>query len=109
MTRAYESKELQKEAGITPRQMDLWYRRGWLQPIDRKGAGSGVPHAWPEETVKKAVLMGRLLRAGFIVRRAEEIASDYMKFNVTDGYQIVRLETGMALELAFTASGVKLP
>jgi hypothetical protein len=78
MSSVYSSKELQAMAGITGRQMDSWHRRGWLPSLERNGVGSGVPIDWPEDTVRKAVLMGRLLSAGFNLERAHSLAMQFL-------------------------------
>lgn len=72
---AYTSKDLQMRASITARQMDHWFRRGWLISLDRlPEEGSGRPIEWPERTVRKAILMSALIKAGFEPERAHEIA-----------------------------------
>jgi hypothetical protein len=76
---AYTSKEIQTKAGITGRQMDHWYRHGWLISFERrKGDGSGTPIEWPERTMRKAVLMGILIGSGFTPIRAHNLAEDYL-------------------------------
>jgi hypothetical protein len=80
---AYDSKQLQKRANITARQMDHWYRRGWLVTFERLPQdGSGTPIEWPERTVRKAVLMGHLVRSGFRPEKANQIAEHSLKRKV---------------------------
>lgn len=72
---SYDSKLLQRTANITGRQMDHWYRKGWLISFDRpEGAGTGVPMEWPIRTVRKATMMSALVKAGFVPERAHQIA-----------------------------------
>jgi hypothetical protein len=61
-------------AGITYRQLDYWCRQGWLKPTlvldDGTHApagefGSGVPRRWPWSEITVALLMRRLIAAGF--------------------------------------------
>jgi hypothetical protein len=76
---SYSSKELCSRARITKRQMDNWYRMGWLAPFERdEKAGSGTPLEWPTQTFEKAKLMSRLIRVGFKVQEASEIADRLM-------------------------------
>jgi len=75
--------------------MDHWYRAGYLEPFDRSNLGSGTPMVWPERTLKKAVLMGRLTRAGFIPKRAHELAD--LTLNA-EGVEVVGLN--------YTARGI---
>jgi len=71
----YTSKELCAQASITHRQMDSWYRNGWLAPYGRSERdSSGTPLDWSISTVAKAVLMGRLVRVGFRPAKAHELA-----------------------------------
>jgi hypothetical protein len=76
---SYSSKELQNQAGITGRQMDHWYRHGWLVSFERHSDdGSGTPIEWPERTLRKAILMGILIGSGFTPIRAHDLAERYL-------------------------------
>lgn len=88
----YDSKALQKRAGITGRQMDHWYRKGWLISFDRpNGTGSGVPIDWPIRTVRKAVIMSALIKAGFVPERAHQIAEKNLNRPVSSYPYTVRV------------------
>lgn len=72
---SYTSKELCERAGITARQMDHWFRRGWLVSFARReNEKSGHPIEWPLRTMRKAVLMNALITAGLKPERAHKIA-----------------------------------
>jgi hypothetical protein len=96
---AYSSKELCQRAGITPRQMDHWQRRGWIRPFDRTSQGSGVPMEWPTLALKKATLMGRLGRTGIGPQRAHEIATTYLSYAPNGEPCRIRLEIGIELRI----------
>lgn len=103
---AYDSKELQRLAGITGRQMDYWYKRYWLVSFERKTEeGSGVPLEWPTRTVRKAIIMGRLVKAGFVPEKAHEIAEWYLTRVPPGGRQIKVIGKGiqMAINLEETS------
>lgn len=81
---SYSSTELQQYARITGRQMDHWYRRGWLISFDRRpNDGSGVPIEWTERTVRKALIMSCLVRAGFVPERAHDLSQRYLNRSTT--------------------------
>jgi hypothetical protein len=99
----FDSAALQTLAGITPRQMNHWLSRGWLEPLDRQGAGSGVPIAWPERSANKAVLMGRLVRAGFIPMRAHQVAEACLNdVNVSATSRGFKIGEGVYLRLTLS-------
>jgi|SRR5579859_485429 len=98
---AYTSKDLQRAANITVRQMDHWYRRGWLEPFDRpQGSGTGIPLEWPERTVRKAIFMSNLINVGFRPERAHYIVEDYRRWNPTPSCPYI-LKIGNGLSLVF--------
>jgi hypothetical protein len=72
---SYSSAELQERAGITARQMDHWYHKGWLVSFDRRpGDGSGVPLEWSSRECDKATIMSNLIGAGFTPESAHDLA-----------------------------------
>jgi hypothetical protein len=99
---SYTSKELCSRARITNRQMDYWYRMGWLKPFERhKDAGSGTPIEWPTRTFEKANLMSRLVRAGFKIQAAHEVADRLMNDSTarTDSMHDIDLGDNIRLRL----------
>jgi hypothetical protein len=72
------SKELIALSGITHRQLDHWWHKGWLIPAERRHDVSGIPLEWPDEQASKAILMGRLIRAGISPESANLIACEHM-------------------------------
>lgn len=65
-------------AAITARQADYWTRKGYLHAVDEDAPGSGHPRTWAPTEVHVAVLMHDLLRAGFHVGAAAELAREYV-------------------------------
>jgi hypothetical protein len=74
----HSSSTLQAYAGITDEQMAYWRRHGWIKPTEETDFGSGTAFRWSRNTVHKAMLMGRLVRAGFPSSRAHEVAEAYL-------------------------------
>ena len=58
----------------TPRQLSFWVERGWLRP---EGGGKGHPWRWPDTEWAVAVLMARLVAAGFHHNVAADVARIY--------------------------------
>lgn len=97
---AYTSKELQTRASITGRQMDHWFRRGWLISFDRKPEeGSGIPIEWSERAVRKAVLMSGLVKAGFNPERAHQIAEKAMNRTIVSYPYSLRIGTHLTITI----------
>jgi hypothetical protein len=97
---AYDSKQLQQRAKITARQMDHWHRQGWLVTFERlPEEGSGRPMEWPDRTMRKAILMGHLTRAGFVPARAHQIAEHNLKRTVTSYPFSVRIGDHLAITI----------
>lgn len=102
---AYTSKELQTRASITSRQMDHWFKRGWLISFDRKPEeGSGIPIEWPERAVRKAILMNAFVKAGFNPERAHQIAEKAM--NRSTVYYPFSLRIGAHLTVTIFGEGI---
>ena len=66
--------------GISYRQLDFWVRQGYLKPTH--GGGSGVPREWPEEEVRVAEAMARLVAAGFRPAVAAKVARGEVELDV---------------------------
>ena len=104
----YDSKALQRSAGITGRQMDHWYRKGWLISFDRNPEqGSGVPIEWPIRTVRKAILMSALIKAGFVPERAHQIAEKNLnRPNMTQGSYPWSVRVGAHIVITIMGEGI---
>jgi hypothetical protein len=67
-----------KRAGITYRQLDYWIGNGWIQPSrepsKRGSIGSGVPRIWPDDEIRVAIIMGRIVNAGLAPAVAAVVA-----------------------------------
>jgi hypothetical protein len=61
-----------RRTGCTYRQLDHWTRRGWLHPTG--GGGFGLRRAWPEEEIRVARTMRRLVDVGLIPAAAAVVA-----------------------------------
>ena len=59
-------------AGISYRQLDFWVRRGYLRPVHV--GGSGTYRQWPDEEVRVAKEMARLVVAGVSPALAARVA-----------------------------------
>jgi DNA-binding transcriptional MerR regulator len=59
-------------AGITARQVDHWVRKDYLRPYHEGGTGN--PREWPTRELAIAMLMKRLIDAGFTPAAAHEVA-----------------------------------
>ena len=71
------TRHVRDELGISYRQLDYAVRAGYLKPERHwKGRswGSGSPRVWPEEEIRVARLMGRLITAGLSLETAHAIA-----------------------------------
>jgi hypothetical protein len=70
--------DLLKRAGITYRQLDYWIGNGWIRPErepSKKGTiGSGVPRTWPDDEIRAAIIMGRVVKAGLAPAIAAMVA-----------------------------------
>ncbi|WP_289009121.1 MerR family transcriptional regulator [uncultured Thermomonospora sp.] len=64
--------KLADAAGITYRQLDNWCRSGYLNP--HGGEGTGKARDFPPGEVQVAILMGRLVHAGFTPEAAHTVA-----------------------------------
>jgi len=64
--------DMQRETGLTYRQLDHWTRRGWLTP-DNAHAGTGTSRLWNRSDLLVGRLMAHLGAAGF----APDIAYDH--------------------------------
>ncbi len=77
----------------TPRQLAFWIERGWLHP---EGGGKGHPWTWPEQEWAVAVLMARLVAAGFHHGTAADIARAHLTrggpVDLAPGVQLVSVE-----------------
>ena len=58
--------------GISYRQLDFWVRRGYLHPVH--AGGSGTYRHWPDEEVRVAKEMARLVAVGIPPSLAVRIA-----------------------------------
>jgi DNA-binding transcriptional MerR regulator len=65
-------------AGITYRNLDYWLRRGFIdldpEHPDPTGRGSGYPRRFTPQEADRFVLLARLVRAGFRVETAADVA-----------------------------------
>jgi hypothetical protein len=59
---------------LTYRQVDYWTRVGYLKPVQPGPGGTGVPRRWPVSECRIALLMGRLVAAGFTHEAAHKVA-----------------------------------
>lgn len=59
-----ESEPLVEIHGVTSRQVDFWVRQGYLLP-GQPAPASGNARQWPEEEIRVAQLMARLVACGF--------------------------------------------
>lgn len=60
------------KAGISYRQLDHWIRRGY---VDVAGEGSGSRREWTPEKVRRAVRIAVLVRAGYRLDAAADMAA----------------------------------
>lgn len=70
--------------GITYRQLDHWTTRGWISADDTH-PGSGKRRTWADDELAVAARMARLVRAGFTVAKAAEIAREDTTYPVPLG------------------------
>jgi len=63
-----------QQAGITPRVLNHWVRRGYVAPEGRPVAKSGIPRSFGPDEARIVITTARLVRAGFRPERAAEIA-----------------------------------
>jgi hypothetical protein len=61
-----------RRTGCTYRQLDYWTRRGWLHPTG--GTGTGTRRVWPQEEIRVARTMRRLVEVGLIPAAAAVVA-----------------------------------
>jgi hypothetical protein len=54
-----------RRAGVSPRILDHWVRRGYVVPEQRSLAKSGYPRAFGPDQVRVIEVMAVLVRAGF--------------------------------------------
>jgi DNA-binding transcriptional MerR regulator len=80
-------------SGATYRQLDYWIKLGYLKPDNAKD-GSGSQRTWNGTEVAVAHLMIRLLRVGFIPKKASEIAR-----SVVNGEPSTQLDQGIYLDI----------
>lgn len=71
---------LDRVRGLSYRQLDYWTRTGRItahtHPFNVV-SGSGVPHCWPRDEVEVAARMFRLIRLGFNLAAATDLARDH--------------------------------
>lgn len=89
--------EIANETGATVRQIHLWHKQGYLNPVDIEGPS--VRRTWPEAEITVAKLMARLTRIGFAPSRAARIArlcvkpsvadKEYVKINLGNGVRVI--------------------
>jgi hypothetical protein len=72
--RAVNSEQVALAAGISYRQLDHWVRRGWVRTVGDPHGGSGTSREFTDGEAGTAAVMARLVRAGFLVERAAELA-----------------------------------
>lgn len=77
------STEQMLTAGLTPRQLNYWVRRGYLRP-ETASPGTGSPRRWPPTEQDIARLMVRLTRAGLIPAIAASAARVAIEHGVTE-------------------------
>lgn len=63
----YSTAQVADKSGATPRQLQTWADKGWLHS---KSPGSGYVRKWSESDMQRAVLLMRLLKAGFNLNAA---------------------------------------
>ncbi|MDP4501027.1 MerR family transcriptional regulator [Nonomuraea turcica] len=77
--------------GLTLRQLEHWVARDLLRPIT---FGHGVPRQWPQEELRVADLMRRLVTAGFTAEAAARAARAHLA-----GRPLVPLVPGVVLAI----------
>jgi hypothetical protein len=100
--------ELCQRTGASLRQIDYWYRQGWICPSVRVGAGTGHGHRWSEDdifavrlvaAIPKKVNDGDLGMEGGILRAVELVGSD------PNAYWLIVTDTGARTLSEFTDLG----
>jgi hypothetical protein len=99
-----DSRTLQRLAKITGRQMDHWHRQGWLIAAPRDAASSGHPFEWSSRMVRKATLMGKLLKAGFHADRAHMLSETYLANQHLSQVVVINIGPGLQLRIEPTAT-----
>ncbi len=74
-TRTVTSAHVERDLGITYRQLDYWVRCGYLRPANGF-SGSGRDREWSLTELEIARRMGRLVAAGISVEKAAAFARD---------------------------------
>lgn len=89
--------EIMEFTGATYRQLHYWVRNGWLLPNrepSKKGSlGSGVPRVWPDDELRIAAYMSRLVNAGLEPAIAAQAARDI----VASRYPTVRIAPNVTI------------
>jgi DNA-binding transcriptional MerR regulator len=75
---AYSSAQLMRQSGLTYRQLDYYCAMGYLAPAEDE-PGSGHPRRYSEDQVRIAVLIKKLLDAGFTVSAAATLAREHVE------------------------------
>jgi DNA-binding transcriptional MerR regulator len=57
--KSYTTKEVMQEAGVTLKNLHYWSDMGYITPSIHKAQGSGDPHKWSLDDIKRI----RLIRA----------------------------------------------
>jgi MerR HTH family regulatory protein len=71
---AYSSAQVMAAAGVTYRQLDHWVTKGWLG-AGLAGSGTGHRRQFTDDQFRRALVMGKLIRAGFRLDVASAVAA----------------------------------
>lgn len=95
--RVVTTQDIVRTTGLTLRQVDHWVRTGYLKPLDREGAGTGVRREYSMDEFKIAIRMADLVGCGFTPLAAHKLATGDMEllWKVQSQLSVLRVAHGV--------------